>query len=71
MYIERMKQIRKEKKVSQRKLAGEINYAYTQIARYETNINIPPIDYIKKFCEYFNISADYILGLTDEKRKLK
>ena len=63
MNIKRMVTIRKENKISQRKLSEKINVAYTQIARYETGVNVPPIEYIEKFCNYFGVSADYILDL--------
>lgn len=63
MNTERMVKIRKENRYSQRKLSEEIGYAFTQIARYETGVNQPPIEYIIKFCEFFEVSADYILGL--------
>lgn len=58
-----MVKIRKEKNISQAKLSKIIGYASPQIARYETKVNVPPIEYIEKFCAYFGVSADYILDL--------
>lgn len=63
MNIEKMVKIRKNKKVSQEKLSKELKVNRIQIARYETGVNVPPIEYIEKFCNYFGVSADYILDL--------
>lgn len=63
MNIEKMVKVRKSRKISQRELSEKIGVHRTNIARYETGVNEPPIDYIIKFCEFFEVSADYILGL--------
>lgn len=61
--IQRMVALRAKRGESQRQLSKAIGYHQTQIARYETGVNIPPIDYLIKFCEHYNVSADYLLGL--------
>lgn len=63
MNIEKMVKIRKNKKVSQERLSKELKVNRIQIARYETGVNVPQIEYIEKFCKYFGVSADYILDL--------
>ena len=37
--------------------------------RYETGERVPPIDVIAAFAKYYNVSMDYIVGLTNDKRK--
>ncbi len=66
--IKRMIDERNDHDESQRDLAKAIGYHHVQIARYERGINTPPIDYIIKFCEHYNVSADYILGLQKDMR---
>lgn len=61
--IRRMIEIRQDHDDSQRDLAKALGYHQTQIARYETGVNAPPVDYVIKFCNYYQVSADYILGL--------
>ena len=61
--IRRMIEIRQDHDDSQRDLAKAFGYHQTQIARYETGVNAPPVDYVIKFCNYYQVSADYILGL--------
>ncbi|MBQ6669256.1 MAG: helix-turn-helix transcriptional regulator [Deltaproteobacteria bacterium] len=61
--IERMIGVRSDHDETQRQLAAAIGYHQVQIARYETGVNAPPIDYLVKFCKHYHVSADYILGL--------
>ena len=61
--LQRMAEIRTDHDETQRQLASAIGYHQVQIARYETGVNAPPIDYLVKFCLHYHVSADYILGL--------
>lgn len=63
--IKRIVDTRKDHDESQRDLAKAIGYNQVQIARYETGKNIPPIDYIIKFCNHYKVSADFLFGLPD------
>ena len=61
--IQRMVDVRVDHDESQRGLARAIGYHQVQIARYETGVNTPSIDYLLKFCQHYHVSADYLLGL--------
>lgn len=61
--IQRMIDTRKDHDESQRELSKAIGYHQTQIARYETGVTTPSIEYLVKFCEHYKVSADYILGI--------
>ncbi len=65
-YTERIQWIRDCRNVTQKELADYLGIKQQQYARYEKGINVMPITYLPKICEYLDISADYILGLTDE-----
>lgn len=39
-------------------------------ARYERGANELPIRHLIALCEYYNVSADYLLGFTTKKRRL-
>ena len=62
-YTEIMKELRKEKKKTQEQVAKELNIPREQYRRYETGVNEIKVSFLKKICKYYNISADYILGL--------
>jgi len=59
-----LKKIRKEKGISQLKLAMELNMSQNTISRYETGEREPGIIELIKIADYFDISIDYLLGRT-------
>lgn len=65
-YGQILKKLRITKGFSQKKLAEEIGITQASIARYELNITEPKLSDIKKICTYFEITADYFIGLEDE-----
>lgn len=65
-YNEKIQFIRDMKNITQKELAEALNIKQQQYARYEKGINVMPVTYLPGICRYLNISADYILGLTDE-----
>lgn len=65
-YNERIQWIRDCKNITQKEIADYIGIKQQQYARYEKGINVMPITYLKKICEYLNVSADYIVGLKEK-----
>lgn len=65
-YYERLKEIRKLKKKSQSEIAKILNTTQQQITKYENGHQDIPTARFKTLCQYYNISADYILGLSPE-----
>ena len=68
MLKDRIKKLRKKKNLSQRDLAKEINLSPSTIAMYETGKRKPDADKLKQIASYFNVSIDYLLGNTDERK---
>ena len=66
MLSERLKQLRKEKGVTQEQLASILGVERSSIGKYEGKSRIMPSDDIKRrMAEYFGVSIDYLLGYTD------
>ena len=65
-YTDRIKWVRDCKNISQKELASYLGIKQQQYARYEKGINIMPVIYLAKICEYLDVSADYIIGLTND-----
>ena len=61
----RLKKLRKSKKISQLKLAMDLNMNQNTISRYETGEREPGINELIKIADYFDISIDYLVGRTD------
>ena len=67
----RLKEFRKDHKLTQEKLASELNMARSALANYERGRNIIATPFLYTICTKYNISADYLLGKIDEKITLK
>ncbi len=66
----RVKKVRKEKKLAQKFVADLLGLHRSNYAKVENNKqNLTPFQ-IKKFCEYFNISADYLLNIEVDNKKV-
>lgn len=65
MYGERLKELRETYHLSQAQLALDLGTNQQSISRYEKELIEPNIAMIVKICDYFQISADYLLGRTD------
>lgn len=63
----RMRELRKERKISQEALAKELGVAWLSYQRYEGDERDPRAPFIVDFAKYFGVSTDYLLGLTDKR----
>ena len=64
--LQRLRDFREDKDISQKKMAELLNVAQTTYSDYERGkINIP-LDTLKKLALFFDTSIDYLLELTDE-----
>lgn len=66
----RIKQMRRVRKESQIDLAEALEMSQSQVSAMETGRQTTTLENLYKICEYYNISADYLIGLTDEPRPL-
>ena len=61
----RLKHLRKQKGISQIKLAMDLSMNQNSISRYENEIREVDYETLIKFADYFNVSIDYLLERTD------
>ncbi len=61
----RLKEVRIEKSYSQSKLAERLNVDQRTISNWEKAVREPDFDMLIKITQLFDVSADYLLGLTD------
>lgn len=66
-FAERLKQLRNETGVTMEDLAEEIGTTKSTISRYENNKREPKKHFIEKTADYFGVSTDYLLGLTNNR----
>jgi transcriptional regulator with XRE-family HTH domain len=63
---ERLKLLRKQRKLTQRELAIKLNTSPSRIALYETGDRNPDPEMINILADFFDVSADYLLGRVDD-----
>ncbi len=61
MFSERLKKLRKDKKITQEALAKILGVERSSIGKYESSGVIPSIDVLKKMSDYFGVSVDYLM----------
>lgn len=71
LFGSRLKDFRKEHKLTQEKLAKELNTSHSVISSYEKGKTLILTSFLYTICKKYNISADYLLGKIDEPKYLK
>ena len=62
----KIKELRKEKKLTQKELAEKLKIGQASISEWEKDLYEPTASAIKSLALFFNVSADYLLGLEKE-----
>ena len=66
----RIKSLREKRGLIQELLATELRITQQMLSKYERDSSIIKVDVLKKLAGYFNVTTDYLLGLSDVKRDL-
>ncbi len=61
-YYNKLKKIRKSKKLNQAEVARLLGIRQQQYSEYERGFRQMPLNYFTNFCKLFQVSADYILS---------
>ena len=63
----RLKDLREDADIPQKVLAEYLHIKQNTYSQYENGQRQLPIDALIKLAEYFDVTTDYILGITDIK----
>lgn len=63
--LPRIKELRNEYHISQQELANAVLVSQQSIYKYENKDVDPSIDTLTKIAQYFNVSVDYLIGISD------
>ena len=63
---EALKRFREDKNISQRQVAEKMSITYQQWQQYEYGKQVPSAKFIVNLAKTFEVTTDYLLGLTDE-----
>ena len=53
-----------------KRLAAELGITQQMLSKYEKDVTVIKVDILKRLAEYFNVTTDYLLGMSDVKRDL-
>ncbi len=63
-YLKIIRNLREDSDFTQEYVANYLGTSQTMYARYERGANEIPVRHIIKLCELYNVSADFLLGLS-------
>lgn len=66
IFSKRLRELRKSRRLSQQEVSIKTHISQSNISSYELGQNKPTIEAIIALCKFFNVSADYLLGLSDD-----
>lgn len=67
----RIRQLREKRGLIQEILAAELGITQQMLSKYENDITVIKMDILKRIAEYFNVTTDYLLGVSDVKRDMQ
>ena len=67
-YMVHMRNLREDSDKTQQEIAAILGTSQTMYARYERGANEMPIRHLIRLAKYYDVSTDYLLGLTKEKK---
>ncbi len=68
-FLDRLRGLREDNDLTQTQIAEVLGTSQTMYARYERGANEMPVRHIIALCRFYNISADYLLGIQPDKRR--
>lgn len=69
-FCERLKRLKKRDGVSQMQLIADLHVSKRAMIYYEQGERLPPLETAAAIAEYFNVSLDYLVGRSDDPRRL-
>ena len=66
IFGKRLKELREDRGLSMKKLSELVNIGIASISRWEKEMTIVNGDQLIIFANFFNVSTDYLLGITND-----
>lgn len=67
-YMEILRELREDRDYTQAQIAAVLETTQQVYSRYEKGVNEMPVRHLRKLCEFYRVSADYVLSLPDRKK---
>lgn len=70
MYFQRLRDLREDKDLKQVQVAALLGIQQTVYSRYERGYQTIPVEHLLVLADFYGVSTDYILGRTNDPRRL-
>ena len=70
MYFQRLRDLREDMDMNQTQIAELLHTSQTVYSRYERGFRTIPVEHLLILADFYNVSTDYILGRTNDKKTL-
>ena len=67
-YVKKIRDLREDNDKTQQEIADVLGTSQTMYARYERGANELPIRHLITLCNYYGVSADFVLGIDTENK---
>ena len=65
-FPETLSALRRERNINQRVAAAELGISQALLSHYENGAREPGLGFVCRACDYYGVSADYLLGRSEE-----
>ncbi|MBE6835362.1 MAG: helix-turn-helix transcriptional regulator [Ruminococcaceae bacterium] len=66
----RIAELRKKRGISQKQAASELGISQALLSHYEKGIRECSLDFVKKAANYYDVTCDYLLGMSNSKKSI-
>lgn len=70
-YYERLRDLREDSDLTQQDIAELLETTRQQVGKWESGLQMMGVDKYVKLAQHYGVSVDYLLGLTDNPKRLK
>ena len=71
IFHETLAGLRRERGVSQRQVAADLGISQALLSHYENGAREPGLAFVCRVCEYYGVTADYLLGRSESRSRLE
>ena len=64
-FPETLSVLRRERNISQRTAAAALHISQALLSHYENGAREPGLDFVRRACDYYGVTADYLLGRSE------
>lgn len=68
MYFRRLRDLREDRDLNQTRIAALLHTSQTVYSRYERGYQTIPVEHLMILADFYNVSVDYILERTNDKK---